>query len=527
MTAGEPRDGGDRTEEDRTEPQVDVDDGVPGGAPEDATGTDSGVKSGTGHGEENHHVDTDRDDGVDRDTTETRDKQDEREADSQPHRESRSDPQRSGADGDLSVAQVDRVFSILTRAVKSDVIDEHQFERLLGVLERALGGGSQADSETLAELFAVLEDLVVDTAEVDVDGALTVLEEAVAASTQIDGANLEAVFDVLRTVLADPAHLEPRDVERFREGLEDAIADATDSVAADLDRLLPAAGPAGVDPGEVGDTGVPETFRIARIATGMTQRAAGYSLETGLRTGTRTAYAAANAESPAELLSETHAIALEELQRAGVDVGDERVDWLESQGEKAETGGRRPLTREALRERGERLLSRSAEIGRDETLHPAYPVVLDELAGDEARILRLLATEGPMATIDVRDRGFLPFRSRLVAANLTMVGSDAGCRHPGRTPVYLQNLERLGLVTLSDDPVDDLKRYQVLEAQSHVEAAREAARRPTTAYGSVHLSDLGVDFCRACMPFEVNVEGPACRFRREAENDRGTREGDQ
>ena len=118
--------------------------------------------------------------------------------------------------------------------------------------------------------------------------------------------------------------------------------------------------------------------------------------------------------------------------------------------------------------------------------------------------------------MDIRDRGFIPFKTELVAEHMTMVGADAGCRHPDRTPIYLQNLERLGLITFEQNPVDDLKRYQVLEAQPHIEAARESARRPKTVYGRFYLTDLGVEFCETCLPASVDFERSRARFRRES-----------
>ena len=421
-------------------------------------------------------------------------------------------------EADLDPDEIDRVFSLMDEAVTGDAVEEPQARRLLSVLERAIASPSDTNPETLTELVSTVEELVLDPNDleaVDVDGVLDILEEAVSGATAADPENLEDVFAVLEEGLTDPTGLDPEDAERFRAGLEGALVDLTGSDGGDLGGLFSASGAAGAGPREVGgDDEVPDTFRIARVATAMTRRATGYSAESGIRAGTRMAYAAATSESPADLLTETRAIALDELQRAGIDVGDEQSDWLEAHEE--ELADRRPLTAETLRERGERLLSKSAEVGRDETFHPAYPSILDELAADEARILRLLATEGTQAYMDVRDRGYIPFTTEPVAEHMTMVGTDAGCRRPERTPTYLQNLERLALVAFSQDPIDDLKRYQVLEAQPHIEAARESARRPKTVYGRLYLTDLGVGFCEACLPVRVDLEHSRAQFRRES-----------
>jgi hypothetical protein len=153
----------------------------------------------------------------------------------------------------------------------------------------------------------------------------------------------------------------------------------------------------------------------------------------------------------------------------------------------------------ALRDRGAELLARSADVADDERLHPAYARILENLAPDEARVLRLLATRGPQPAVDVR-RG-LPLVSELVAPGLNMIGAEAGCRHPDRMPAYLDNLNRLGLVWFSRESLRDVNRYQVLEAQPEAAAAmREAGRTARTVRRTIHLTPFGSDFCEACLP---------------------------
>ncbi|WP_336134596.1 Abi-alpha family protein [Natronomonas amylolytica] len=423
------------------------------------------------------------------------------------------------APADLPPAEVDRTFELLEEAVVDEELEGRQLERLLSVLESAVAVPSRADPEAIAELLSLLEAAIVDPDDIDrgdLEGLLSVIEGAIASTTTASEETLGDLFDVVGASVADPSSIDAEDVERFRTGLEDAIVEVSDPGASGIDRLFPVPGMTGVDPEAIEDDATLDMFRMARIGAAMTQRATGYSVESGVRTGTRMAYAASTSESPAELLTEMRAIALDELQRAGIDVGEERVDWLEAHQDR--TADRRPVTRESLRKRGSELLSKSAEIGRDETLHPAFPSILDQLAADEARILRLFGTEGRQPSIDIRDKGYIPFKSTLVAENLTRVGSDAGCRHPDRTPIYLQNLERLGLISFSDEPVENLKQYQVLEAQPHIEDAREKAKRPKPVYGSIHLTDFGIDFCEVCLPFEVGVEYRETKLRKDVDN---------
>jgi len=142
------------------------------------------------------------------------------------------------------------------------------------------------------------------------------------------------------------------------------------------------------------------------------------------------------------------------------------------------------------------LLRRSRDVWSDDEGHPAYSRIIEELAPDEGRILVLLLRSGPQATVDVRTGGMLGTSgSRLVKANLTMIGALAGCRYVERVPSYLHNLERLGLIWFSADMLRDPMEYQVLEAQPEVLEARHSVRRAKVVRRSIQLTPFGEDFC--------------------------------
>jgi hypothetical protein len=161
-----------------------------------------------------------------------------------------------------------------------------------------------------------------------------------------------------------------------------------------------------------------------------------------------------------------------------------------------------PTTDRSLREQGADLLRQSADVGVEDGAHPAYARILSELAPDEARILRLLSVGGPQPTIDVRAANLIGVGSQLVAQGLNLIGAEAGCRHSERVPLYLNNLDRLGLIWFPHDPVDNPMRYQVLEAQPDAMHAIKRAGRAKTVHRSVGLTAFGQDFCRVCLPFD-------------------------
>ena len=425
---------------------------------------------------------------------------------------SRSDPEQVSA-GDLPPSEIDRMFDLLEEAIETDALTGEQVDRLLSILQRAVDGAAGSDPETLAELLSMLEQYLLDPAargEMSVDGLLGLFEETLAGVSPADRDALADIAEVVEMGLRDPTTVDPEDIDRFQSGVRRALAGVADP-AGGLGALF-----SGTGEGESPD-GQVDLLDLTRLGAAVTQRASGNSVESGVRAGTRFAYAAANATSPAELLTTTRAITLDELQRAGVDIGERQSEWL---AEHEETGVEPlPLTREALAERGRQLISQSAEVGRDESVHPAFGPIVQQLSTDEARILRTLAVEGPQAVVDIYDRQYLPPKRWRVARNLTMLGRDAGCRTQRRTPAYVQNLERLGVVEISEEPIETLKRYEILEAQSHVEQARTRAKRPRIDYKRIQLTDLGVEFCALCFPFDVNADGEGLALRDRAGSD--------
>jgi hypothetical protein len=241
---------------------------------------------------------------------------------------------------------------------------------------------------------------------------------------------------------------------------------------------------------------------LARFAASAYWRSARWTLGASARAGRRVVGAAASGQTPAELLRLTRAD-LRERARALLGIPDPLEDGVAGAGER-KVESEREQARRSLRDRGAELLRRSADVNFEEDAHPAYARILDDLAPDEGRILRLLKLEGPQPSVDVR-AGWLPLKvaTELIASGLTMIGAEAGCRHLDDVPAYLSNLFRLGLIWFSSEPVEDPLRYQVLEAQPEVlEAVREAGRAHTLRR-SVELTPFGKDFCELCLPFET------------------------
>ncbi|HZJ29090.1 MAG TPA: Abi-alpha family protein, partial [Solirubrobacterales bacterium] len=157
-------------------------------------------------------------------------------------------------------------------------------------------------------------------------------------------------------------------------------------------------------PAEVGT----EVAELVRIAASTWWRGASRTAEVGL-------------VAPARFAAGVIDAAARPGAAAAIDAARDQRD------QRGESDRERDRSDRNLRERGAELLRRSADLHDRDDQHPAYRRILEELAPDEARILRLLVADGPQPTVDVR-AGLRP-ASRLVSAGHSMLGADAGCRN--------------------------------------------------------------------------------------------------
>jgi Abortive infection alpha len=154
----------------------------------------------------------------------------------------------------------------------------------------------------------------------------------------------------------------------------------------------------------------------------------------------------------------------------------------------------------ALRKRGAALVRVSCKPEYEfRDVHPSFSNILDGLLPDEARVLRFLAVAGTQPAIDVRTKKLFGIGSVKLVGGVNMITEMSGCKWPDRAYQYLANLNRQGLIDFSKEPVDDYRRYALLEVQPRVTAATEHAPKSISVYRSISLTSFGRQFVSACI----------------------------
>lgn len=168
-------------------------------------------------------------------------------------------------------------------------------------------------------------------------------------------------------------------------------------------------------------------------------------------------------------------------------------------GKIADTVGIRGDSSVDIREMGEALIRESRiptyQAGGH---HPAFADILRQMNPDEARIVRFLARAGVQPALDVRTKTMFQIGSERILGGVSMIAEQASCRWPKEGRRYLANLNRLGLVRFSPEPVTDIRRYSVLEVQDEAMEAIESVKSAITVYRSIYLSEFGKQFSAMC-----------------------------
>jgi hypothetical protein len=174
---------------------------------------------------------------------------------------------------------------------------------------------------------------------------------------------------------------------------------------------------------------------------------------------------------------------------------------------------------EVLRDLYANLLATSLDTETCQNAHPAFVEMIKNMSPDEARIMRLFSmADSALPIIEIRAHDKEEAKGyRVIHRCFSLIGREAGCTLPNLTAVYLDNLVRLGLletrksigaggpVLAGSDIYEPLEDEAVRAFSEPRNLLEEHGGRLEFLRGFVGLTDLGQQFCRACV---IEKEAP-------------------
>lgn len=159
---------------------------------------------------------------------------------------------------------------------------------------------------------------------------------------------------------------------------------------------------------------------------------------------------------------------------------------------------------EHLREMFASLLAIAMDKKSQQNAHPAFVEVLKNISSDEAQIINYLANDPliPLINIGIRKEeteGTIP-----LLRHVTQLKDLTNCAQPSMIPSYLDNLERLGLISLHTDswlaaseaytPIFNMP--EIIEAH---ESITNQGYLTENTKGYAKRTNFGAQFCMTCV----------------------------
>jgi len=162
---------------------------------------------------------------------------------------------------------------------------------------------------------------------------------------------------------------------------------------------------------------------------------------------------------------------------------------------------------EALRDMFVKLLATSMDIATAGGAHPSFVEIIKNLSPDEAKILIHFSKQPEIIwpIIDLMGCHKGTKEIQIIRRNFNLIGYEAECAHPRRSPSYIENLARLGLAEISETSwISQQAAYEPLENSDDLKPYISAIdNTPNNEHSFNHklarLTNFGDDFCYSCI----------------------------
>ncbi len=164
---------------------------------------------------------------------------------------------------------------------------------------------------------------------------------------------------------------------------------------------------------------------------------------------------------------------------------------------------------EMLRDMYANLLAASMDTRTAGGAHPAFVEIIRQLTPDEARLLRLFTQHRAFPLLTVRREFKVETATKSGGQNIlihfSLLGWEAGCELPDMTPIYIDNLCRLGL---AETPMTlgytTPGIYEPLEKHPKIESVKKEIESngqwiSVLRHEMLRVTELGKQFCKICV----------------------------
>jgi len=151
------------------------------------------------------------------------------------------------------------------------------------------------------------------------------------------------------------------------------------------------------------------------------------------------------------------------------------------------------------------LLATSMDQKTAYSAHPSFVDIIKNMSPDEARMMKFLSSRWHYPIINIKLVSSADRSYQVIHRHLTLLGIEAECEHPALCPNYMDNLERLGLVSiLPGVRFKDPSHYKSIEEHEEIKKIMESlgkieGQRAEIEKLRLDVTDLGKQFIRVCV----------------------------
>lgn len=154
------------------------------------------------------------------------------------------------------------------------------------------------------------------------------------------------------------------------------------------------------------------------------------------------------------------------------------------------------------------LLANAMDKEQIQKAHPSFVNIVSELSPDEARLIKRISKQNTFPKLDIRikNKETKNHTYHYAYINFTLLGEQSGLSNPEFTPSYLNNLQRLSIISISfgtfSEIIAEKNAYKSLEEHTLVKEIKNKIKENEEieiVRGIIRVTDFGEMFMEAVL----------------------------